>query len=147
MCQADAWHGTHSSAVGGATKPSSQAWIRLWIRDLRYSLRVISKRAPELTRADISRTALVGTKRELELSQTMAPEMTLNDSLAADSVLDGLADGVYAVNSDFRIIPLQPGGRKDSRRREGPGTGSALPGRLLSLGTVFFGRVLRRRPF
>ena len=42
----------------------------------------------------------------------MAPEMTLNDSLAADSVLDGLADGVFAVNSDLRIISFNRAAEK-----------------------------------
>jgi len=42
----------------------------------------------------------------------MAPEMTLNDPLAADSVLDGLADGVFAVDSDLRIISFNRAAEK-----------------------------------
>ena len=50
-----------------------------------------SKRAPEWARSNFSRSVVVGTKRASQLSQTMTLEMTLNDSLAADSVLDGMA--------------------------------------------------------
>jgi PAS domain-containing protein len=53
----------------------------------------------------------------------MTPEMTLNDSLAADSVLDGKADGVFALNSDFRITSFNRAAERVIGVDRGPALG------------------------
>lgn len=66
----------------------------------------------------------------------MTPEMTLNESLTADSVLDGVAERVSAANSDIRIGSFN----RVAERTLGVDRGAALGrlyGNVLSISTQF----------